>query len=262
MKRVVRAIEGFGGSLVRQAGSEVVATFPSADDAFHAACEMRWRVSSLPPVLGSQLLVRVGVHFGPVTVTGSHISGEGADLAASLVAVAGEGQLLVSGKTAEELSSNLQAVLVPVKSAESNSLGLSVYLAQFDASTLAELTKRPVPVTPKATKPSKPPKRLKLTYAGREFWLEDKSESIRLGRDPANDIVIADRRASRLHATIHRRGEFFVLHDVSTNGTYVALNGAEQLVKQNELVLSNRGSIIFARGGGDPSEAIQFEIKE
>lgn len=256
MKRVVRAIEGFGGSLIRQAGSEVVAAFPSADDAFHAACEMRWRVASLPPVLGSQLQVRIGINHGAVTVTGTHISGEGADMAASLVALAGDGQLLVSGRAADELASHLQSVLVPVKSAESNTMGLSVYIAQFDASTLAELTKRPVPVVAKAQK------RLLLTYCGKEFWLESKSESIRLGRDPANDIVIADRRASRLHATIHRRGEFFILHDVSTNGTYVALNGTEQLVKQNELVLSNQGSIIFARGGNEPSEAIRFEIKE
>lgn len=258
IKRVVRAIEGFGGKLVRQAGSEVIATFPSSDDAFHAACEMRWRVSSLPPVLGSQLMVRVGLHYGNVSLTGTHLSGEGADTAASLVALAADGQLLVSSQTLNELSSQLQNVLVPAKFPDNSNAGLSVFIAQFDANTLAELTKRPVPVPPKA------PKRLYLRYGGKEYCLEGKDGSLRLGRDPSSDIVITDRRASRLHATIHRRGEYYVLRDVSTNGTYVALQqGGEQLVKQGEMVLSSQGRIIFAHAGNDVAmESITFEIRD
>jgi predicted component of type VI protein secretion system len=56
--------------------------------------------------------------------------------------------------------------------------------------------------------------------------------------------VIIDPRASRQHARIERRPEGFVLIDQSTNGTFVAEEGAaERCIKHGEAVLTGPGRI-------------------
>jgi hypothetical protein len=65
---------------------------------------------------------------------------------------------------------------------------------------------------------------------------------LRIGRDPANDIVLRDAKVSRTHAEIVFERGFFVLHDLSSaNGTYV--NGVRvrvaPLTEGAELKLGN-----------------------
>ena len=56
--------------------------------------------------------------------------------------------------------------------------------------------------------------------AGYTFNLD--KEKTRIGRSEENDLVLADRRASRFHAEIDRRPEGYVIRDLgSTNGTMV-----------------------------------------
>jgi len=48
------------------------------------------------------------------------------------------------------------------------------------------------------------------------------AKEIYIGRDEANDIVIADPEVSRHHACLRRSGETFIVEDLgSTNGTFV-----------------------------------------
>lgn len=50
----------------------------------------------------------------------------------------------------------------------------------------------------------------------------DKFRTLRIGRDPGNDIVLRDARVSRQHAQVVYERGFFVIHDLSSaNGTYV-----------------------------------------
>jgi len=61
---------------------------------------------------------------------------------------------------------------------------------------------------------------LKGDKAGYSFNLDKQKTSI--GRSEENDLVLADRRASRFHAEIDRRNEGYVIRDLgSTNGTTV-----------------------------------------
>ena len=55
---------------------------------------------------------------------------------------------------------------------------------------------------------------------GQTFVLDQ--DSLALGRDPSNDIMISDPQVSRQHARIRRQGSLMVIEDVgSTNGTFV-----------------------------------------
>jgi hypothetical protein len=86
--------------------------------------------------------------------------------------------------------------------------------------------------------------------------------SATMGRDATNDLVTADKMASRVHAKIEfRRGQFF-LSDQSSNGTYVTFDGdAEIQLKREQVMLRGRGVLCFghsAAGGG--KDVVSFDV--
>ena len=106
--------------------------------------------------------------------------------------------------------------------------------------------------------------RLLLRYHGASMLVSEHKPVLLAGREEANDLVIADRRASRQHARIEWRHGHFVLIDSSTNGTYlVDEQGAEVLLKRGECDMPAHGRIGF---GYSPLEAgcepMVFDIGE
>jgi adenylate cyclase len=75
------------------------------------------------------------------------------------------------------------------------------------------------------------------------------------------EITVHNRRASRNHARIERRGSHFVLTDLSTNGTFVTVNGEQELfLRHEQFILRGRGVISFAASAGSPTADIaEFE---
>jgi hypothetical protein len=89
--------------------------------------------------------------------------------------------------------------------------------------------------------------RLCVRYGGQVKCSTRREPSVDMGRDANCAITIRDRRASRKHATIERRGEHFVLSDLSTNGTFVTINGENELfLRHEDFVLRGSGIIAFA----------------
>ena len=84
--------------------------------------------------------------------------------------------------------------------------------------------------------------------------------TVTLGRDINNDIVIADRKASRMHAHIERRRDKFVLIDHSSNGTWVTVEGKTEItLRREELILRGRGHVSFGHAfADDPAEVLTF----
>lgn len=63
--------------------------------------------------------------------------------------------------------------------------------------------------------------RLTLSYHDEVRELNGDSVAITIGRGAACDIITRNSYASRLHAKVERRGDFFAITDLSKNGTYV-----------------------------------------
>jgi hypothetical protein len=71
---------------------------------------------------------------------------------------------------------------------------------------------------------------LRLEHGGRVLRMEPGGKSTFVfGRDPGNDVVIADKMASRVHGRIERRRDRFYYVDLSTNGTFVTNEGDTEL---------------------------------
>ena len=103
---------------------------------------------------------------------------------------------------------------------------------------------------------------VRLRYGQDTVLVNERKPLLRMGRDGACDIVIHDRRASRHHASIERRGNAIVLIDRSTNGTYVTIAGLpEQFLKHSECTLQGKGLISFASPSSDHNaDFADFEV--
>ena len=261
MKRIERAVEAFDGDLIKTGGDEMMAAFHTADASVHAAIEMQQRIADLPPVSGVKLAIRVGISCGEGETLGSLVDDEAAQEAALLTGQAKPAQILISGKIKELLSASLASQANEVELGTSGSGGSTyeVLLPDAPASLPGSASESPA-YTP--TPPHTGSGCLRLRYGDDTVLLNEGKTLIRMGRDAACDLVIHDRRASRHHASIERRGSQVVLIDRSTNGTYVMIDGLpEHFLKQSECILRGKGVILFAASSSNPDgECAEFEV--
>ena len=96
---VVSIADAHGGRVVDARADEVFVVFGSADDGVAAAAELQRRVAGTRWPGGSAVRVRVGLHTGHPTLTGSGYVGVDVHRAARVMAAAHGGQVLASAAT-------------------------------------------------------------------------------------------------------------------------------------------------------------------
>jgi class 3 adenylate cyclase len=247
------AAAGHAGRLVKTIGDEAMIVFPSADQAVTAAGEIQHRMDAFVRARGLRISFRIGVHCGTTIESGNDVFGDAVNVAARMVALAKGGQVILTAATAERLSPELggkvrQVDVLTVKGKEKDIAVME--LVWQDSAELTTLT----------TRPKLRPSRLELTHGARAIELGGAVTSVAIGRDAQNDVVIADRLASRTHARIERRRDKFVLVDQSSNGTFVTIEGEPEVqLRREELMLRGRGRISFGHPyAADPTETLAF----
>jgi class 3 adenylate cyclase len=238
----------YRGQIVKTIGDELMAVFNSVDDAFCAACEMQWRVRDLPPCGSDQLAVRIGFNFGPALQRDNDVFGDSVNIAARLVDLAKPGQIITSGRVVEAMdsahASHLRKLNVLTLRGTAQQETIFEALWQDGENITALISSVTTGRHAAAT--------LLLRYRGTELRVEPKRNGVSLGRDQASDLVIASRKASRLHARIEQRRDKFILSDHSANGTYVTdEHGRETILRLEEMALIGRGMVAF----GEPARA-------
>jgi len=257
MKRVQRSVDGFRGRVVRTTRDDLTALFESPDEACQAALTTQRRVADLPPVSGVKLSVRAGFHHGLLVADGT---GGCVSAAEFLAGLARPGQILTTGETQTLLSSTLQA-----STRHLDTVAIGGQLEGQPAFEVVWLEPRTpgfrAIVEPAPAKPVERDARLCVRYAGQVKLLDRIRPNLLMGRDATCDVTVRDRRASRHHARIERRGDEFVLSDLSTNGTFVTISGRpELLIRREEFVLRGSGMIAFAASASSPGADIaEFE---
>ncbi len=240
---------GHGGRVVKTIGDEAMAVFASADKAANAAAEMQARIADEPPVGGARLAIRVGFHLGPaIEAADGDVFGDSVNVAARMVALAKREQIITSSHTADALPPWLRTRMREVDTltvkGKSRDIGIFELLWQDEEADLTAMASRWKPL----------PARIVLRHGDKEIVLDENATTITLGRDAQNDIVIADRKASRLHARVERRRDKFVIVDQSSNGTFVTVDGEpEIMLRREELMLRGRGRVAFGHAHLDDS---------
>jgi class 3 adenylate cyclase len=241
------------GRVVKTIGDEVMAVFPFADQAAQAAAAMHVRIAA--EAFDARLALRIGFHYGAALESEGDVFGDSVNVAARLAGIAHASQVITSGGTAAMLSPFLRArtralAALTVKG-KVHDLDVWELLWEDSADDLTTL----------ATRVNVLRARLRLRHGEREIALDERQPTLALGRDAQNDVVIADRMASRLHAHIERRRDHFVLVDHSSNGTFVTPEGeAEIALRREEFVLRGRGRISFGHAHAvDRRETVDFD---
>jgi class 3 adenylate cyclase len=251
------ACEGHGGRIVKTIGDEVMAAFPHADQAAEAAAEMQARIGlvdhSDPRV---RIAIRVGFNFGPAIEVENDVFGDSVNVAARMVALAKAEQVILSAETRDSLALTLKQRVRQFDSltvkGKHDDIGICELLWQDSEAELTAMSTRPRAL----------PAHIRLRHGSTELELDEERPSCAIGRDPQNDLVIADRLASRMHARIERRRDKFVLVDQSSNGTYVTIEGEPEVhLRREELILRGKGRISFGHTHGDGlGERIEFFV--
>lgn len=247
-----------GGRVVKNIGDEIMAVFPSALIATHAACEMQLQVDSQPPIDKVRVAIRIGYHFGPVleSQTDGDVFGDTVNVAARLAGIAQAQQIMTSESTVLLLppiirSSTRRFSNLPIKG-KNDSIAVCEVLWQ-DSEEMTMMVGNTF--SNSVLEPT-----LSVSHQG-QTWQMDKSKSLlTIGRDELADIVVADRRASRMHARIERRGEKFIFVDLSSNGSFILVNGETEIqLRREEFVMRESGHISLGHAyQADPTEIIEF----
>ena len=261
IKLMNRYIQTFKGRLVKTIGDEIMATFETAEDAFMAAVEMQQRVTGLPAVSGVKLTVRIGFHFGPCIDDGNDVFGDTVNTAARIVGLANSEQILTSKQAVDELPQLLVDSTRDLDQLAVKGKAEGVHVFEVLWRPTDELTMMAGSGGASIAKPVQEIPRLCVRYRGKSFLLDEKSSLLTMGRDHNSDLVIEDRKASRQHARIERRGDKFMVIDQSTNGTYLAFKGEkEKFLRREEVMLQGSGTICFGNSVNDPqADYAEFE---
>jgi adenylate cyclase len=249
------------GVVVKTIGDEIMAVFPDAVSAAQAACEMQMVVNAKPAIDDIRISIRIGFHFGPLLENPSDgdVFGDTVNIAARMSEIAHAQQIITTGATVAMFPPIMRSATrtlnsLSIKGKSDNIEVLEVIWQESDEMTMMVSNT----FTPKTGEPA-----LQLIYRDHEFIVNSAHPSLTIGRDEKADIVVADRSASRMHARIERRRDKFILMDMSSNGSYVIINGETEIpLRHEEIVLREKGTISLGHPyKKDPTEIIAFTCK-
>jgi hypothetical protein len=239
-------------------------TFPTIDDAVAAAMSMNRNLVNMP-VDGKPGAfppnIYVGIQKGPVIREDNDVFGDAVNVAARMVALAKQRQIITTEESVEAMHSDFKntARYVDKTTVKGKSGKTKIYEIMWDEKDETVMMDASLDSLIIET-------RLELKFGDQRLEVDQNRPSVTLGRQNHNDLVIDDIRVSRSHARIEYRRGKFILIDQSTNGTYAVMQGEKSIkLKRDETALIGNGIISLGRktvgkeSGKDP--LIHFEVK-
>jgi len=255
------ATEQHRGTVIKTMGDEVMATFPTADDALNAAAQMQKEITLHPSlkVEEQSVAIRIGCNFGPVVLENRDIFGAAVHTANRMTSQAKASQIITTVTMVEQLSSEWRASVRQIDVATLK--GRSSEVALFEVLWQTEDVTSMVPtIAAKSRANANKARRLRLRYQGQEVLVEDGCTNITLGRAEENDIVVKGNLISRLHARVELDRNKFMLIDQSTNGTFVlGKDGEEAFVRRDSMQIRGEGLIGLGKApDSNSSQVIRY----
>jgi len=240
------ATHNYNGTVIKTIGDEVMATFPSVDDAMGAAVMMQSRISAESKQDGRiPVSIRVGCHYGPVVQEQNDIFGAAVHTANRMTSQAKARQIVISGETVEKMS--------PKLAEQTRQIDVATVRGKMDEVALYELLWNPEEATSMLPtieweNRGRKASRMMLSFRGQSVEVSDRRKSVTIGRADDNDLVIKGNLISRIHAKVELRRGKFMLIDQSTNGTFLQnLQGDETFVRRDSTELGSEGTIGLGR---------------
>jgi class 3 adenylate cyclase len=253
------------GTVIKTMGDEIMATFPTADDALNAAAQMQKQIVLHPALKVDEqtVAIRIGCNFGPVVLENRDIFGSAVHTANRMTSQAKAGQIITTATMVERLSSDWRASVRQIDIATLK--GRSSEVALFEVLWQTEDVTSMVPALAIASRGrSTKGLRLTLRYQGQEVLVDEGHASITMGRAEENDLVIKGNLISRLHARVEVNRSKFMLVDQSTNGTFViGKDGEEAFVRRDSMQIRGEGLIGLGKApDSNSSQVIRYSCED
>lgn len=230
-----------GGEVIKTIGDEIMCVFPTSGAATLAACAMQSGVHGLPQAGEAPMALRIGFQSGPVLRRDGDAFGDTVNVAARIVGMAAAGQILLGDTACESLPAYLKFGLRALGHAAVRGRATEVRLHEIVWDLAADLTVVGGTIALKSL-PASPVLELRM---GTLDWRVERG-AITIGRDAANQVVLATKRASRSHARIESRDGRFILCDLSANGTWLKpASGPVTRLCGDEATLTGTGTMTF-----------------
>jgi len=255
----------FNGKVIKSIGDEILCTFQNPNTAVHAGRAMHEAIDQLQyrdnPDFSSPNIY-VGIHHGPVIEEGGDVFGDTVNVAARLVSIAKQRQIIVSEQTVKLLSEELSSTTKYIDKVtfKGKSGVVNIYEVVWEKEDMTVILSKSSGTFIKDIISGIS---LILSYNNNITTVEQNRPVVTLGRQSHNDIIVCDSPVSRSHARVeYRRGKFLII-DQSTNGTYIHEDGKKTIsLKQIEMPLNGSGIISLGKKPEpDSSFAIHYEIK-
>lgn len=249
----------YRGTLVKTLGDEIMCTFPSAEAALRAACEMQLSIKSDSQNSEHPIFIRVGFHYGDVLYEAGDIHGDAVNVAARVTAITRTNQIMTTTAAVEALPRELQDKTRKIMRAElkGKQEPFDIYQVSWERDDV-ESTRIGIP----AFRKNSISEELILRYHGQTMQINEFNRSTLIGRDASCQLVVKNDFASRQHARIELRLGKFIIADHSSNGTYIRFHTGQVVrIIREEAVLVGTGSISLGQSFADnPTELLEFSI--
>ena len=258
------ATERNRGTVIKTIGDEILAIFPTANDAVNGAAEMQQDIGAQPElsVQGQHVAIRIGCHFGPVVLENKDIFGATVHTANRMTSQAKAGQVVLSGDTVSGLSSEWRGVSrrIDVTTVRGLAEDMELYEVLWQQEDVTSM----LPSIEIESRKGHRPGKVRLFYQGQEHVLDDAKKVFTLGRAEENDVVVKGSLISRLHAKIEVSRDKFLLIDQSTNGTFVInQEGRESFVRRDSVPLAGKGFIGLGKlPEANAPDAIRYQLED
>ena len=221
LSRLSGVVTGLGGAIIDSIGDELMCTFDSALGAVTAAVALQQSATELARGVepGVDISVRIGLDVGPVVRQSGRVFGKTVYTAKRMATLAKPRQVVTTSDTLAQLE---RSSAVPVRFVDRVILKgerspTEVFEVVWDPAAATDATRPADETTTRAS--------LRLTHAARQLVVDDGWPEVTIGRGTSCDLIVPGHDVSWLHARIQCRKGHPSLTDMSTNGTFVHLDG-------------------------------------
>lgn len=233
------------GQVIKTIGDELMCSFPHPDNAVSAACQIQSMVDVLPSVDNFRIAVRIGIHCGEILLTSEgDLYGDTVNVAARISNKARARQIFVSDSVVDQLSKELRAMsrIFDVLSVKGKAEKLTVHQIIWEDNNVTMMSSVMDFI------PDDISSRLTVSYQTSEICLSEELPCVMIGRESQCDLVIDSSYVSRFHVRIEYRRGRYVLVDQSTNGTFIRLDGDQDIfLRGEEMTLLGSGIISIGK---------------
>jgi adenylate cyclase len=260
MDKMAVITQANGGRVIKTIGDEVLAVYPTADQAAAAALAMQMDTSLR---LGGAVGLRIGFHLGEVIAENNDVFGDVVNVAARLTGSAKTGQILTSDQAVARLTGDMaeRARAFDFVQVKGKTRPLHIFEILWEKAgsftqMVTHLEKAGVQDDGGAAT------RLELAAGARTLKLDEDQMPFTLGREAGCNLIVQATKASRVHAKFEYRRGKFVITDQSTNGTYVGQEGgAEVFLRRESMPLVGHGTISLGSPSKlEPDSVIRYAV--